>query len=133
VGNGSTSTSITPSVFDWEDYLSLARRLATESDEAARRSTISRAYYAVYHAASDYVRSRTLVPSTRRLNHRLVWEILINDQDADRSMVGRRGRVLRDVRVDADYRARFPGNLARKSRDAVAEAQALLDLIDALP
>jgi len=129
----SRPASATRSVFDWDDYLTLARRLASEPDEASRRSAISRAYYAAYHAAASYVRAKRLVPASRSLSHRLVWAIFATDPDPDRADVGARGRDLQQVRNLADYGASFPGNLERRTRGAIVRSQTLLDLIDALP
>lgn len=120
-------------MFDWNDYLTLAKRLANEPDEASQRSAISRAYYAAYHAAASYVRVTRLVPASRSLSHRLVWATLATDPDLDRADVGARGRDLQQVRNLADYGASFPGNLERRSRGVIVRSQALLDLIDKLP
>jgi uncharacterized protein (UPF0332 family) len=120
-------------VFDWHDYLHLADRLALVGDEAEQRSAISRAYYAVYHAASAFVRARSLVPSGRRLTHDLVWNALISDPNPDRANAGVRGDRLKRSRHDADYRAPFPGDLERRVRDVLAESRAMIDDIDQLP
>jgi len=37
--------------FDWNKFLSLAQQLATSSDEACKRTAISRAYYCVFNLA----------------------------------------------------------------------------------
>jgi uncharacterized protein (UPF0332 family) len=43
-------------VFDWDGFLALAEELAARpQDEAARRSAISRAYYATFHAGREYL------------------------------------------------------------------------------
>jgi uncharacterized protein (UPF0332 family) len=35
-------------MFDWDDFLVLAKELAQNNDEASLRTSISRIYYAVY-------------------------------------------------------------------------------------
>jgi hypothetical protein len=42
-------------MFDWSDYLTLAKQLATNADEASKRAAISRAYYAAFGLARNYV------------------------------------------------------------------------------
>ena len=120
--------------FAWSDFLALARRLALgHASEADQRTAISRAYYAVFHAASAFVRAKTLVPPTERLTHEKVWNLLANDPDPDRADVGRRGRVLKLLRVDADYKNPFPRpDLNRLTADASTEADALIAAISRL-
>ncbi len=54
-------------MFDWYDYLKLAKKLKQQSvrtilKEAYLRSTVSRAYYALYHIALDYACSGKIQP-----------------------------------------------------------------------
>ncbi len=37
--------------FDWNNYLTLAEELAARTDDAAKRTAISRAYYCVFNLA----------------------------------------------------------------------------------
>ncbi len=97
------------------------------------RSAISRAYYAVFDAASAFIRAKALVPPTERLTHDKVWKLLASDPDPDRSDVGRRGNRLKQVRVNADYRSPFPDtDLADRATAAVKEAEQLIDAISRL-
>ena len=120
------------SPFDWDDFLRLAVRQARSPKEATRRTAISRAYYAVYHAASAFIRRKGLHPAASRLTHEIVWKILTADPDPNRAAVGVRGDLLKKVRVDADYREPFPGDLAAKTTWAVREARLLIDALDRL-
>ncbi len=120
-------------MFDWQDYLGLAEDLANHgSDEAAQRSAISRAYYAVYHRASRYVRSQTLVPAHTGLTHRTVWNVIRTTSNLNRQQAGNRGDALKVVRFRADYDNPFPGDLQRATRDALLEAREIIDLIDVI-
>lgn len=38
--------------FNWAEYLRLAARLSQNPDEASHRTSISRAYYSIFHAAT---------------------------------------------------------------------------------
>ena len=119
-------------MFDWAGYLDVADRLLAEApDEAALRSAISRAYYAAYHAAAAFVAASGLL--TQRHTHRRVWDALASDFDPARSSIGTRGDQLRQIRNDADYRDRMPGNLEIRARDAVAEGRSLVEAIRQLP
>ena len=79
-------------VFDWRDYLHLAERLsARQSDEAAHRTAISRAYYAAYHVAAAYARRTGLLLG--RHTHERVWEAFTVASDPDLATVGRLGKL----------------------------------------
>ncbi len=120
-------------MFDWQDYLGLAEDLARDrSDEAALRSAISRAYYAVYHRASRYVRTQTLVPAHTDLTHRKVWNVIRTNSNLTRQQAGNRGDALKVVRFRADYDNPFPGDLQRATRDALVEAREIIELIDVI-
>ena len=120
--------------FAWGDFLALARRLARRNaSEADQRTAISRAYYPVFHAASSFIRAKTLVPPTERLTHDKVWHLLACDPDPDRADVGRRGFVLKRLRVDADYRNPFPRrDLSQLTAHALTEADDLIVAISRL-
>jgi uncharacterized protein (UPF0332 family) len=40
--------------FDWNEYLRLAQSLAEDEGDAARRSAVSRAYYAAFNRARAF-------------------------------------------------------------------------------
>lgn len=120
------------SPFDWDNFLRLAVRQARSPKEATRRTAINRAYYEVYHAASAFIRRKGLYPASSRLTHDIVWNALRTDPDQARAAVGVRGNVLKKVRVDADYRDPFPGDLGIQMRWAIGEARLLIDAIDRL-
>ena len=52
--------------FDWNEYLVLARQLATAGDEASKRSAISRAYYFVFKMAFARAEATAWKASGRR-------------------------------------------------------------------
>jgi len=65
-------------VFDWSEYLTLANQLAANNDEASHRSAMSRAYYCVYHKATERaVASGCHDPKT----HVGVWNLYSNNQN----------------------------------------------------
>lgn len=117
-------------MFDWNDFLAVAAHLAQEEGAAFRRTSISRAYYAAYHAAATFVRVHRLIEG--RHSHRGVWDTLIADRDDSRSEIGRRGDRLRQARIAADYHDRFPEDLGTATRNAVTEARAIIESLDRL-
>jgi hypothetical protein len=120
-------------MFDWGDYLVHADRVAQRwADEAAQRSAISRAYYAVYHRASQYVRANGLVLASTKLRHQDVWRVIRSSDDLRRQDIGNRGDALKVVRIRADYDNPFPQDLEHSTRDGLLEALELMTMIDGL-
>lgn len=118
-------------MFEWGDYLALAERLATETDnEAAQRTAISRAYYAAYHAPAAFVRDKGMLETGH--SHRAVWAAFIANSDADRVRVGWRGHFLKLIRLDADYRLPVRGDLAKLTRQALADARDVIEALERL-
>ena len=118
--------------FDWGDYLRLASELATRSDdEAALRSAISRAYYAVYGRAAAYLVARGDF-ADRALMHRTVWEVFKDSPEIARREIWTLGLRLKDQRVKADYQPSFRGSLTKAANESIDRAAALLALLDRL-
>jgi len=93
---------VTP--FDFADFLDLADDLANRSDEAAYRSAISRAYYAVLHVAYRTLPAAAQASISHRMTHRTTWQFYTTSSLTVCRQVGNAGISLRDFRVDADYR-----------------------------
>lgn len=121
--------------FDWLQFLELAKELAARDDEASARSAISRAYYAAYHWARDYVVQELAVTVPKAEAHQAVWDALMR-QGRKRAEYaagagGKRARVLRN---QADYEARMPGGQTPKetAQVAVKAAEAIIRNLDSL-
>lgn len=108
--------------FDWPDYLKVAREVSTQSTEGHWRAAVSRAYYAAYHAAKDFVEVTTGVECRAPIgtgSHEYVW--LQVDELITRykiiSDAGIEGDRLRIQRTVADYEksSRIVGTDARKA------------------
>jgi uncharacterized protein (UPF0332 family) len=116
----------TPIVFDWSSFADLAQELSGRSgEEAAERSAISRAYYAAFHAARDYL-DRT-GPAVARsgsahaeVRNRMFWS---------ERRVGEGLRRLHGLRKHADYDDVYPDDLSADAVGAVSLAQALIHTI----
>ncbi len=89
--------------FDWAEYYALAKRLRQENSEAAHRSAISRAYYAVFCQARDYLKGQGVVLSTLGpSSHKQVWGEFKQRGRTHRS-IWISGDKLHYNRIQADY------------------------------
>ena len=93
-------------MFDWADYLELADNLLGQANEAAFRSAVSRAYYAVYNRARQKLIEESLIyraDPSEPYKHKAVWDLYRYSDDPPRRKVGLDGDRLRKSRTDADY------------------------------
>lgn len=97
--------------FEWQQYLVLAEALSEISAEAAKRSAISRAYYAAFHVARHlYVASNPSYLSTPGAElHRDVWNWFVRHHARSHREIGLTGSNLKRFRERADYDDKFPG------------------------
>ncbi len=119
-------------MLDWNEYLTLARDLASRPDnEAAQRSAISRAYDAAYgRTAESLIEREDLVRGS--ITHHAVWLAFRDAADPDRFAFWEHGTVLKDRREHADYRRLFQGSLTQAARDSIRRATEVLTLLDRL-
>jgi hypothetical protein len=105
--------------FDWRRYLDVARMLAEDSREEAKRAAISRAYYAAFGHAKSYLLAMRATKSIEP-GHDEVWnafKAVTGHRDCQR--VNTTGFNLKDLRDRADYDAAFPPH---RSLDAMTRA-----------
>jgi uncharacterized protein (UPF0332 family) len=119
--------------FDWEDYIEVAEVLADKGGEAFYRSSISRAYYAVFGMAW-----MKLTPSDRKAikdqsfkQHDLTWQRYDGEFNAKGDSIGEIGIRLRDSRTKADYREMAPHS-SQDAQIALKQARSLARDIKAL-
>ncbi len=96
-----------------KDLLALAREQAKGRTEAHRRSAVSRAYYASFHAASNWHARLPFQgdPGIARGEHeRLIQQLMHPDRSCDAvqrklsKWLAIQMGALRPLRIDADYR-----------------------------
>ncbi len=118
-------------MFAWGDYLSLARFLvrsasATGTEEAARRSAVSRAYYASFCLARAWAASRPLEPfaiAGTADHHRSLRNWLRrNGHDAEAQQLER----LREWRNQCDYNDVLRLRLDTVSQQSIVTAEQML-------
>nr|CBH37085.1 conserved hypothetical protein [uncultured archaeon] len=96
-------------MFDWSDYLDLANELAGEiasqtTEEAKLRSSVSRAYYAAFCKARNYLRDieGQSIPPTG-IAHVIVRDVFKHNADRQRRKIGQNLDRLRIDRNKVDY------------------------------
>lgn len=125
--------------FAWTEYLSLARQLVTDpranAVEASLRSGISRAYYAAFHAAKDFLAEHNgFVPAGPDV-HAKVWRRYLSGPGTGRhrKAIARNGKRLREERGKADYDNPFPDpDLKKAAQGAVLLAGEIIRQVAAM-
>lgn len=116
-------------VFDYRTFLDIADELGQRNDQAALRTALGRAYYAILGVAYRALPQAEQARIGPGQIHDLTW-VLYSAATAQTSRrVGGIGYRLRTVRRRADYRP----DLSFSSRDmtlALREAHQALDLLD---
>lgn len=111
--------------FDWGGYLTLATTLARETDEASRRTAVSRAYYYVYHLARARADSNGFTP-TRGGIHTQTWGFYQNSPDAQCKELALLGGRMQTRREKADYEPLYP-RLDEEVADMLGNARAFAE------
>lgn len=111
--------------FTWADYLTVATTLNAAGDEASLRAAVSRAYYAVFGEARDFLEAERGKPFPDDSVHKSVSDCLDASGVTARQLFGSNLRQLKSQRVRADYKAKQPVD-ARYSAKALADASQLL-------
>ena len=89
--------------FDWNNYLSLAQRLALNVDEASMRSAISRAYYCALNSALARAISTVGPKPYDSPTHKWCWEQYKRTNNPACRRLGNAGDRMKRLRVKADY------------------------------
>lgn len=95
--------------FDWKNYISFAEELNNNrSDEAALRSSISRAYYGAFCKVRNYIGTKyaSSISQTKGDGiHQKIIQVLKESEDSQEFSLGNTLHSLRDERNKADYDA----------------------------
>jgi uncharacterized protein (UPF0332 family) len=121
--------------FDWRQYFQLARYMSEHAsdypdEEACYRTVVSRAYYAVYRLARDYVYNA----DGKDIDvHQVLQKYLKQNRNNKlRYRIGNQLKDLHQLRKKADYESdlrTLPVNIAKQ---AMSYAQRILDNLDEL-
>lgn len=98
--------------FNWSEYLGLAQQLAgkaqiSATQESRLRSAISRAYYAAFLLARNYLRDEESISIPEKQSHKFVIEQFKNSSEEVRKKIGKNLARLRFNRNKADYDDNF--------------------------
>lgn len=121
-------------MFDWAEYLTLAEdlragRTPTAAVEALQRAAVSRAYYAAFCPARDYLIDTGALSFVRREEPRLhekVAETFKLSTSGTRREIGTWLREMREARNRCDYEADNP-RLAEDLRSTLIKSRWTLD------
>lgn len=99
--------------FDWAQYLGLAKALTGSaisscSEEAEWRASISRAYYAAFCTARDFLGFTNHASNP----HKEVRETFKRDRDKTKKKIGNQLNQLHLSRIKADYRGEWSGDIS---------------------
>ena len=109
--------------FDWNEYLVLARQLATAGDEASRRSAINRAYYFVFNRAFARAEATAGRHPGGESFHKWCWDKFERTPDASCRRIGIDGARMKRRRVKADYQVADIPRLDDEVQRMLSEAQ----------
>lgn len=93
-----------PPPFNWGEYLRLATELSQNPDEASHRTSMSRAYYSIFHAATIQAKKNGYVGQS----HKRLWALYQSDSDRNCRKLSTLGNSMKVAREDADYKALVP-------------------------
>ena len=111
--------------FEWTQYLNLAKKLAQgDNDEAKLRSSISRAYYAAFCNAKNYLEDVDHQSVPKDQAHSFVINYFKGYDEGLKKKSDRRRKIgfdlerMRNKRVMADYQREATNNLTMLSYEA---------------
>lgn len=114
-------------------FLDLAADLAENTDPAACRSAISRAYYAAFHGAANFLRRMGFHPPKKDY-HVVLQRRLLASQDKELEKAGSDLGDFHVKRIRADYKLDDKASESQSNaRAAVREATRILETLDSCP
>ena len=115
--------------FDWSGYLTLAKELKNKvnefpDQEAVYRSIVSRAYYAVFCQARNYVKKIDKQEFFGN-DHQKLQNYLRNHSHTPRRKIGNQLRRLHQDRIKADYHDDLGEHAMNKASKAIKLADGI--------
>ncbi len=107
--------------FDWNELVSMSERIIiTDKTEASFRSSVSRAYYAAFHHAKDFLSFWQIPEFPDQSVHQSTVTRLFSMGKSEIAQIGRSLDRLRIKRVRADYESNIiiNENEAKSSLDS---------------
>lgn len=128
----------TYSQFDWLKFLSFAKELRSRTEEEAIRTSVSRAYYATFHKAREFLDAKnvavtrgTTSPGTPQAltTHDAVWRTFSQSRDERWRKIGIDGDRLKRKRQMADYNSHVPRLVPDVVDEALLVSQRIVDTL----
>lgn len=116
-----------------DEFLTLAATLCKSKDAACVRTAVSRAYYAAFLTARDWLSSRRVDVEKLGVAHSQVVNALLASGEPDLEDAGFLLNGLRTLRNDADYQIDTLTHEAPKTAvQSVSDAQEVISTLNAL-
>ena len=115
-------------MFDWNDFKILAEELRGQENEAAKRTAISRVYYAVYWRARNFLEYEGFIIRQYEGSHIQIWNQYKQKSGQTNKAVGRFGSELHRFRVQADYIAEIK-DVGQLTEDSFQLADKILNYL----
>lgn len=93
---------------DGKDFLELAKRLQNSDDEASRRTSVSRSYYAIFNLVKDFLSSNGVKLPKAAQAHEKAHRYLFYSGVVEAEDLAVELDNLRENRNDADYELHSP-------------------------
>jgi hypothetical protein len=123
-------------MFDFQNYIVLAEQLEKNSDEASKRSAVSRAYYGALMRARKHLKEQGKLPDlTGGDTHKKIWDALakLGGKKSKEENIAIRGKRLKIKREQADYEININVvNIAAWAQQGLAEAKSIVSAIEDL-
>lgn len=114
---------------DFMDFSELADELELVNKSSAKRTAISRWYYASYHASYQFLENIGInIPKKKQ--HKAVMVRLINSGNTELRRAGNKFKELQEYRIRADYHLEDP-NIEKKGRikKSKARSKSIIDYV----
>jgi hypothetical protein len=118
--------------FDWNEFLSLAQQLARGTDEASKRTAISRVYYCVFNLAFTRAMSTACHYRGGEGRHQWCWRQYSQSRDRSCAKLGADGDRMKRLRVKVDYEAADIPRLNERTSQVLTDARQFLEALAAL-
>lgn len=109
-----------------KDFLELAKRLQNSDDEASRRTSVSRSYYAIFNHVKDFLKSSGIKLPSAAEAHEKAQQYLSNSGIDEAVDLADDLDNLRKNRNDADYELLSPKFTYDKKNCGLVSAKAML-------
>lgn len=109
-----------------KEFLELAKKLQSSDDEAARRTSVSRSYYAIFNHVKDFLNTNGIKLPQAAQAHEKAHQYLSNSGIDEAVDLADDLDNLRKNRNDADYELRTPKFLYDKMNCGLISAKAVL-------